>query len=144
MSKDKYDVSLFMFTKEGYLLNHEYSKRIFDGEDEDAVVDEYMKTIDVSDPLSNIKALSSVKNIDLFYPVIHGNLGEDGTIQGLFKLLNKPYVGSNVLSSAMAFDKDITKRILNEAGIRNTKYILVTDDTVDSISYTEAAHHGWT
>lgn len=140
MSKDKYDVSLFMFTKEGYLLNHEYSKRIFDGEDEDVVVDEYMKTIDVSDPLSNIKALSSVKNIDLFYPVIHGNLGEDGTIQGLFKLLNKPYVGSNVLSSAMAFDKDITKRILNEAGIRNTKYILVTDDTVDSISYIEAAH----
>ena len=116
MDKDKYDVSLFMFTKDGILLGHEASKKIFDGVPEDDIIaDEYPK-IDMSDPLAPIKAFQEVKDIDLFYPVIHGNLGEDGTIQGLFKLLRKPYIGSGVMASAISFDKDMTKRVLNQAG----------------------------
>jgi len=128
MDKDKYDVSLFMFTKDGILLGHEASKKIFDGVPEDDIIaDEYPK-IDMSDPLAPIKAFQEVKDIDLFYPVIHGNLGEDGTIQGLFKLLRKPYIGSGVMASAISFDKDMTKRVLNQAGVRNTKYLLVTPE----------------
>lgn len=128
MDKDKYKVSLFMFTRDGILLGHEASKRIFDGDSEEQVVaDEYPK-IDRSNPLSPLMALTQVQDIDIFYPVIHGNLGEDGTVQGLFKLLKKPYIGSNVLASAASFDKDMTKRILNQAGIRNTDYLLVTPE----------------
>ena len=50
--------------------------------------------------------------IDIFFPVLHGTFGEDGTIQGLFEMLDKPYVGCGVLASATAMDKDITKVIL--------------------------------
>ena len=128
LDKDKYDISLFMFTKDGILLNNEASQRIFDGEPEDkAVADAYAK-MDLNRPLAPIMALNELEHIDFFYPVIHGNLGEDGTIQGLFKLLNKPYVGSNIAASAMSFDKDLTKKILNEAGIRNTPYVLLTPE----------------
>ncbi|WP_295776143.1 D-alanine--D-alanine ligase family protein [uncultured Limosilactobacillus sp.] len=135
MDKDKYDVSLFMFTKDGILLDHQSSQRIFDGEPEDQVVKEAYAKMDLNSPLAPIAALNEVPEIDFFYPVIHGNLGEDGTVQGLFRLLKKPYVGSGIAASAMAFDKELTKRILNQAGIRNTKYILVTPDN--------QASYGW-
>ncbi|MBB1079926.1 D-alanine--D-alanine ligase [Limosilactobacillus sp. STM2_1] len=128
LDKDKYDVSLFMFTKDGILLNNEASQRIFDGESEDEVVEDAYQKMDLSSPLAPIMALNEQKEIDFFFPVIHGNLGEDGTIQGLFKLLNKPYVGSNISASAMAFDKDLTKKIITQAGIRNTPYVLVTPE----------------
>ncbi|MCH3922326.1 D-alanine--D-alanine ligase family protein [Limosilactobacillus sp.] len=128
LDKDKYDISLFMFTKDGILLNNEASQRIFDGEPEDQVVADAYAKMDLDRPLAPIMALNELEHIDFFYPVIHGNLGEDGTIQGLFKLLNKPYVGSNIAASAMSFDKDLTKKILNEAGIRNTPYVLLTPE----------------
>ncbi|MBB1123896.1 D-alanine--D-alanine ligase family protein [Limosilactobacillus albertensis] len=128
LDKDKYDVSLFMFTKDGILLNNEDSQKIFDGQPEDQVVNEAYRKMDLSSPLAPIMALNEQEEIDFFFPVIHGNLGEDGTIQGLFKLLNKPYVGSNISASAMAFDKDLTKKIITQAGIRNTPYVLVTPE----------------
>ena len=135
MDKDKYDVSIFMFTKDGILLDNEASQRIFDGKPEDQVVQEAYQKMDLDAPLAPIAALSTVKEIDFFYPVIHGNLGEDGTVQGLFRLLKKPYIGSGIASSAMSFDKDLTKRILNQAGIRNTKYLLVTPQNKDQYSW---------
>lgn len=131
MDKNKYDVSLFMFTKDGILLNNEYSQRIFDGEPEDAVVKEAYANMDLDAPLAPIQALSTVKQIDFFIPVIHGNLGEDGTVQGLFRLLKKPYIGSGIAASAMSFDKDLTKKIITQAGIRNTPYILLTPENRD-------------
>lgn len=128
LNKDKYNVSLFMFTKDGILLGNSASQRIFNGDDEDQVVQEEYKKMNLNQPLAPIMALNEMKAVDLFFPVIHGNLGEDGTVQGLFKLLKKPYVGSNIAASAMAFDKDLTKKILTEAGIRNTPYVVVTPE----------------
>ena len=128
LDKDKYEVSVFMFTKQGFLLGNKDSMRIFDGEPEDAVVAEAIKDVDFSNPLANIQSLSEVKDIDLFIPVIHGNMGEDGTVQSLFRLLNKPYIGSGIASSAVSFDKDLTKQLLTYHGIRNTKYVVVTPE----------------
>ena len=128
MDKEKYDVKLFMFTKDGILIDDEASRRIFDGEPEDQVVQEAYAKMDLDSPLAPIKVLEAAGPIDFFYQVIHGNLGEDGTVQGLFRLLKKPYIGTGIAGSAMAFDKDLTKRILDHAGIRNTPYILLTPD----------------
>ncbi|GAB6092460.1 D-alanine--D-alanine ligase family protein [Furfurilactobacillus curtus] len=139
MDKDKYEVSLFMFTKDGVLLGNEASHRIFNGEPEEQVVAEALPKIDQHNPLAPLQALSEVKDIDLFYPVIHGNLGEDGTIQGLFKLLRKPYIGSNVLASAVSFDKDMTKRILTQAHVRNTEYVVITPENKDAMDYESVA-----
>lgn len=64
----------------------------------------------------------SVYQLDLFFPVIHGPLGEDGTLQGLLELIQVPYVGCGVLGSAVCMDKDIQKRICREAGIPVVPY----------------------
>lgn len=139
MDKDKYDVALFLMTKNGIFLSEEASKRVFNGEPEDQVVAEELPKLDMSNPLAPIINLGNTENIDVFFPIIHGNLGEDGTIQGLLRLLNKPYVGSEVLGSAMSFDKDITKKMLNLAGVRNTDYVLLTPQTAERYTYFELA-----
>jgi D-alanine-D-alanine ligase len=55
--------------------------------------------------------------IDVVFPVIHGAFGEDGSLQGLLRLLAIPFVGPGVLGSAACMDKDVTKRLLRDAGI---------------------------
>jgi len=55
--------------------------------------------------------------IDVVFPVLHGPFGEDGTIQGLLKLANLPFVGAGVLGSAVGMDKDVMKRLLRDARI---------------------------
>ncbi|MCH2109333.1 MAG: D-alanine--D-alanine ligase [Polyangiaceae bacterium] len=54
---------------------------------------------------------------DVAFPVAHGAQGEDGCLQGLLEVLGIPYVGSGVLSSALAFDKDRTKSVLDAQGL---------------------------
>ena len=54
-------------------------------------------------------------SIDVFFPVLHGTLGEDGTIQGLFEMADTAYVGAGVVGSAVGMDKDVMKRLLIEA-----------------------------
>lgn len=62
--------------------------------------------------------------IDVVFPVLHGPCGEDGTVQGLFRLANVPFVGAGVLGSAVGMDKDVMKRLLREAGIPTPKFLV--------------------
>src|SRR5262249_37629464 len=55
--------------------------------------------------------------VDVVFPIVHGTYGEDGTIQGLFEMANLPYVGAGVLGSAVGMDKDVMKRLLQNAGL---------------------------
>ena len=55
-----------------------------------------------------------LQKLDILFPVLHGLYGEDGTIQGLFELLKKPYVGCGVLASSVGMDKVILKLFLIE------------------------------
>lgn len=63
-----------------------------------------------------------IKKVDVFFPVLHGTFGEDGTIQGLFEMINKPYVGAGVLGSATAMDKVIQKELAKAVGLPIVKY----------------------
>ena len=63
--------------------------------------------------------------IDVVFPVLHGENGEDGTIQGLLKMAGIPFVGANVASSAIAMDKTLTKLVMDNAGIRQARWQLV-------------------
>jgi D-alanine-D-alanine ligase len=60
--------------------------------------------------------------IDIAFPVLHGSYGEDGTIQGLFRMMNLPFVGCDVFASAAGMDKEVMKRLLIEAQIPAAKY----------------------
>ena len=65
------------------------------------------------------------EKVDVFFPVLHGPYGEDGTIQGLFEMANVPYVGCGVLASALGMDKDVMKRLFRAAGLPVVRFIAV-------------------
>jgi D-alanine-D-alanine ligase len=67
--------------------------------------------------LMNITQNKGIGTIDVVFPVMHGPYGEDGSVQGLFRLANIPFIGANVLGSAIGMDKDVTKRLLRDAGL---------------------------
>jgi D-alanine-D-alanine ligase len=71
-------------------------------------------------------AQQSSQNIDVAFPVLHGPMGEDGTVQGFLELAGIPYVGPGVLGSAVGMDKDVMKRLLRDAGIPIARHITVT------------------
>jgi D-alanine-D-alanine ligase len=64
-------------------------------------------------------------NYDVVFPVLHGPYGEDGTIQGVFEIAGKPYVGCGVLPSALAMDKDIAKSAFEAAGIPTSRWRVI-------------------
>jgi D-alanine-D-alanine ligase len=68
----------------------------------------------------------SVAEVDVWFPILHGPNGEDGTIQGLLKLMQVPCVGSGVLASSAGMDKLVMKDIFAQAGLPQVQYLPVT------------------
>ena len=62
--------------------------------------------------------------LDVAFPMLHGQNGEDGRIQGLFETLGLPYVGAGVLASASGMDKEVTKRLLRDAGLPIVPFVI--------------------
>jgi len=69
---------------------------------------------------------------DVAFPVLHGPFGEDGTVQGVFEILDVPYVGAGVLASAACMDKVVFKELMAQAGLPQVRYVLMLDgDSAD-------------
>ncbi len=98
LDKDKYDIYPIYIDKDG---NWFY---------EEKEIDNY---------------INFLKDMDVLFPVLHGLYGEDGTIQGLFELIKKPYVGCKVLGSSIGMDKIYAKTIFKSAGINVAPYVYV-------------------
>ncbi len=64
-------------------------------------------------------------SIDVFFPIMHGTFGEDGSLQGLLRMLDAPFVGASVLGSAVGMDKEVMKRLLRDAGLPTPRFVSV-------------------
>jgi len=140
INKDKFNVTLIGIDKNGiwhlnesthFLLNsdnpslislHQSGRSIafIPGKNEEQIIEFQEKTL---------------SQLDVIFPIVHGTLGEDGSLQGLLKMVNLPFVGSQVLSSAMCMDKDITKRLLRDAGLNITPFIKLAKKNRKNISF---------
>lgn len=74
------------------------------------------------------------ENIDVVFPVLHGPMGEDGTIQGLFELAGIPYVGCGVLASALGMDKAYSKLLFGRAGLKQADYMVFMKQNLEEDS----------
>src|SRR6266576_1757004 len=83
-------------------------------------------------PLSGQHRLGT---LDVVFPVLHGPFGEDGTVQGLLKLANIPFVGAGVLGSAVGMDKDVMKRLLRDAKILIADFVMFERPEQPAISF---------
>ncbi|BEL05835.1 D-alanine--D-alanine ligase family protein [Actinoplanes sichuanensis] len=70
-------------------------------------------------------AQNVLRSCDVAFPVMHGRCGGDGTVQALLELIGVPYVGSGVLSTAAALDKEVTRRLLAAAGLTVTDTVVL-------------------
>ncbi len=78
--------------------------------------------------------------VDVIFPVLHGPFGEDGTVQGMLKLANVPFVGASVLGSAVAMDKDVMKRLFRDAGIPTPRFLAVERFRASEVTFEEAVN----
>ena len=112
LNKDKYKIFPIYISKNGnfYLYTKPINK---------------ITTLSINDTITELEPIDNITNylkqIDIIFPVLHGLYGEDGTIQGLFELLGKKYVGCKVLSSSLCMDKVYTKILFERANIPTTK-----------------------
>ncbi len=91
-------------------------------------------------PLVGLSGREAVGRVDAVFPVLHGPFGEDGTVQGLLKLANVPFVGAGVLGSAVGMDKDLMKRLLRDAGIRIARFLVFDRSSFQEIEFENLQH----
>jgi len=77
--------------------------------------------------------------VDVVFPVLHGTYGEDGTVQGLLKLADVPFVGAGVLGSAVGMDKDVMKRLLRDAGLPSPRFLVCHQHQADQLGFERVA-----
>ena len=86
-----------------------------------------LENIKINEDMNDLNKIENVmeylQKLDVLFPVLHGSYGEDGTIQGLFEMIDKPYVGCGVLASTIGMDKVYAKVIFDKANIRQAPYI---------------------
>ncbi len=78
--------------------------------------------------LSGLGNLAVVRSADVLFLALHGGRGEDGTLQTLLEMVGVPYTGSGRLGSAMAMDKDVSKRLFKVAGVPTADWVMVPAD----------------
>jgi D-alanine-D-alanine ligase len=81
------------------------------------------KQIEAAGHLPGKEVATTLSDVDVVFPVLHGPFGEDGTVQGLLELANVPYVGAGVTASGLCMDKDLFKAVLRDADIPVTENI---------------------
>ncbi len=111
----RYQVQAFYIQRDGTWRSPDVSQGVLDSG----------KALADADLLTNAAFFlpTEVQQVDLWFPVLHGPNGEDGTVQGLLQLMHKPYVGNGVLASAVGMDKIAMKAIFANAGLPQVKYV---------------------
>lgn len=143
IDKEKYDVTLIGIDKTGQWYLNDRSQFLLNSNDPKHIaLNKTNKDVVLVPGAENQKLLCPSDrnisgNIDVVFPILHGPYGEDGTVQGLLKLANIPFVGSGVLGSAVGMDKDVTKRLLRDAGIPIAKFLVFHKWNQDDLNFDE-------
>ncbi|OTA14368.1 D-alanine--D-alanine ligase [Xenorhabdus beddingii] len=123
IDKKKFDVSLIGIDKEGIWHLNEASGFLLNADDPSLIAlnqsGRHVALVpgQVQNQLIESRNAQLLSQLDVIFPIVHGTLGEDGSLQGLLRMANLPFVGSGVLGSAVCMDKDVTKRLLRDAGL---------------------------
>ena len=90
--------------------------------------------------VTRVSRRAPLTGVDVVFPVLHGPFGEDGTVQGLLKLANVPFVGAGVLGSAIGMDKDVMKRLLRDANLPVAKFLVFERGSAPMIDFAAVKH----
>lgn len=130
LDPQKYDVTLIGIDPHGrwYLhdtqrfLEQALSYKKFNLEQEQNIL---LLPSETPGKLVSTQTQETLGKLDVILPIMHGTYGEDGCIQGFLKMANLPFVGADVLASAVGMDKDVAKRLLRDAGIPQARFVTI-------------------
>lgn len=130
INRDKYKPVLIGIDKSGRWLLNESSNFLLNSDNPKLIrlnqASDSVALVPQSEgEISNLTRRDFSQAVDVVFPILHGPLGEDGTVQGLLKLANIPFVGAGVLGSAVGMDKDVMKRLLRDAQIPIADFMVV-------------------
>lgn len=130
----KYDVTQIGITREGKWLTGEDVLGKFESGNLDDLK-HFLLSPDPSD------ASRMTPHIDVFFPVLHGTFGEDGTLQGLFELADVAYIGAGVVGSSVGMDKAVFKDVMiaNNIPVVDTMVVLRSEIESEMLSVIERA-----
>ncbi|MEB3337887.1 MAG: D-alanine--D-alanine ligase family protein, partial [Leptolyngbyaceae bacterium] len=114
---DKYEVTPFYIQKDGFWQTVAVAQQVLNSGTP--------SQIDSQAELKRWQFPPQAADMDVWFPILHGPNGEDGTVQGLLKLMQVPFVGSGVLGSAAGMDKIAMKNIFAQAGLPQVKYMAI-------------------
>ena len=118
-NNEHFIVNPIYIDKDGFWGNYDYSKSI--------LLENSRSNSTIKSNQSSMNNLTNLaeesKKVDVWFPALHGPNGEDGVIQGLFKLTGKPFVGSGVLGSSLGMDKVAMKSIFKSFNLPQAPYI---------------------
>lgn len=107
LDKDKYEITPILINKTGRWEENNLGSNIFE----------------------------DFKKFDVVFPILHGPFGEDGTVQGLLKIVGVPFVGAGVTGSAVGMDKDVMKRLLRDAKISIANFLVFKKNELKNINF---------
>lgn len=137
LDKEKYNIIPIAITKKGNWLigdkGKEYLKLNSESIKESGISIEQSQSLvitnqDQSNLTNFMEGETGYSKIDLVIPIIHGNYGEDGKLQGMLEMLDLPYLFSDTLASALAMNKLKSKIIVKEAGLDVAKHIILHNE----------------
>ncbi len=140
MDKNKYDIVSIAIDKRGRWLLDEGARLLSGSRRTQVKLRRSNDTVAVlpgalQTPVMPVSRRSSLTGVDVVFPVLHGPFGEDGTVQGLLKLANVPFVGADVLGSAIGMDKDVMKRLLRDAKLPIAKFVVLQRGSAGRIDF---------
>lgn len=138
LDKDRYEVVEIGITHEGTWLTGENVLEAFESGSANQLSpvvvspDPSEKGIYVLESAGSAIKLEKYSDVDVFFPVLHGTFGEDGTLQGLFELADVAYVGAGVLGSSVGMDKGLFKDVMRSNGIPVLESVIVFRSEIQS------------
>jgi D-alanine-D-alanine ligase len=143
MDKSKYDIVSVGIDKQGRWIFDERARLLRENRQTEVKLRRGSDNLAVLPgatpaPIMRVSRRSPLAGVDVVFPVLHGPFGEDGTVQGLLKLANVPFVGAGVLGSAIGMDKDVMKRLLRDAKLPVPKFLVFEHGSSRSIDFAAA------
>ena len=132
INKRRFTVKAFFINKYGDWLDSELSRKILTGKDDIDI--NSSKNHEIYDK-EKINFLENIQfnNVDIWFPLLHGFNGEDGSIHGLLKFTKKPLVGCGILGSAIGMDKILMKTIFSNLKIPQVKFLPIENKNLRNI-----------
>ena len=128
INKQHFTVKAFYINKNGDWLNNDLSTEILIGEVEQNLI---IKQRIINQKKINFLDKIEFQNVDIWFPLLHGFNGEDGSIHGLLKFTKKPLVGCGILGSALGMDKILMKTIFSNLMIPQVNYYVIQDEDLN-------------